>query len=1081
MTAIINGILKRRAVVVLITVLLFCLGAFAITQLQSELLPNIEFPYITVVTSYPGASANDVATQVSKPLEASIDSVQGIQSIRSTSNDGFSFILAEFDYGTNIKDVEQTINNNLRTVALPTGVGGPLQPQVSTINFGSQAVVTLGLNSKNGQADNAALVQLGNTATNQIEPALSGLSGVSSVQVIGDPVKQIQLTFDPAKLSAAKLSVNDVINALKNNNVSFPDGSADVNGQNVPVRTAFTFTSLDQIKNLPITPSSAAAGGNPLAVTPVKLSDVVNVQEVTTNANGISRTDGKPGVVVQIYKTQNGNTVNVSDEVAQKVSDLKKQFPDLNINTVYDQAGQIKSSIDGLVREGLLGALFAVLVIFLFLRNIRSTLVTAISIPTSIVVAFILLYWQGITLNIMTLGGLAIAVGRVVDDAIVVLENIFRHVQDGDPVPVAVRQGTREVATAITSSTITTIAVFLPLGLVGGITGEFFLPFALTVTFALLASLLVALTIIPTFASFFITRKSAGKHEGETWLQRIYTPVLKWSLSHRLLTLVIAAVLFFGSIFTAVATNIPLAFLPNSGDKFLQAAITLPPGTDQATVLKVTEQAETVIGQSSEVQQRQTTISGSGLFGSSQKAFGGGGGDGTILIKLNQNADENAVAATLRDKLKAVTPQGGNIAVSVVGGFSSSSISIIVQGPDSDKVRQGNDQILNAVKTVPNLVNLHSDVSQVVPQIVVTPDPAKSRGLASTLVVGAQLRSLLQGQTVTTVTFNDGTVRDIVLQANPLPGQSLNDYVNNLKSLPFYGQITLGQVANVSVEQAPVQVTRIDQQLAANISADVTTDDTGGVSRQISQKLSALQLPVGVTYSLAGVSQQQSQAFSGLLVAMAAAIALVYIVMVLVFGSLLEPFAILFSLPLALIGALGGLIVTHRALGLPSMIGLLMLIGIVVTNAIVLVDRVNQLRRQGMGRHEALILAGQNRVRPILMTAVATILALMPLALGFSEGTIIAAELGTVVIGGLLTSTLLTLVVVPVVYSLLEGAKGRITRRFGHKDDGGDHHDDTAGNTPDRVIAPARDLPEGEELVAVGGVADSGEHNFTAD
>ena len=270
-----------------------------------------------------------------------------------------------------------------------------------------------------------------------------------------------------------------------------------------------------------------------LAATSVKLGDVVNVQEITTNANGISRTDGKPGVVIQVYKTQDGNTITVSDGVNKKIADLQNQFSDINIRDIYDQAPQVKASVDGLVREGLLGAIFAVLVIFFFLRSVRSTLVTAISIPTSVVVAFILLYWQGITLNIMTLGGLAIAVGRVIDDAIVVLENIFRHVQDGDPVPVAVRQGTREVASAVTSSTITTVAVFLPLGFVGGITGTFFLPFALTVSFALLASLVVAFTIIPTFASFFITPKSVGKHKEETLLQKVYTPVLKWSLGHR--------------------------------------------------------------------------------------------------------------------------------------------------------------------------------------------------------------------------------------------------------------------------------------------------------------------------------------------------------------------------------------------------------------------------------------------------------------------------------------------------------------------------------------------------------------------
>jgi len=1065
MTTLINGLLKRRAVVVLITLLVLAFGIFSATQLQSELLPNIDFPYVTISTAYPGASADEVAQQVSKPLEAQISSVSGLKTLRSISNDSFSFVVAEFDYGTNIKQTVTDLNNNLRGVQLPNGLNGsPLQPNVGTINFSGQAIVTLGLNSKSGQQDDATLQKLGSIANDQVKPALTTVSGVSSIQVVGNAVKLITLTFEPVKISASGLSVTDITNALKNNNVSFPDGAANVNGLNVPVRTAYTFSSLDQIKNLPIVASAGFGGATAAQTAPKKLSDLVNVQEITTNANGISRTDGKPGVVIQVYKAQNGNTITVSDGVKSKVAELQKQLPDVNISNIYDQAPQIKSSVDGLVREGLLGALFAVLVIFFFLRSVRSTLVTAISIPTSILVAFILLYSQGITLNIMSLGGLAVAVGRVIDDAIVVLENIVRHVQAGDPVPVAVRQGTREVATAVTSSTITTVAVFLPLAFVGGITGQFFLPFALTVTFALLASLVVALVIIPTFASFFITTKSVGKQHKETTLQKVYTPILKWSLGHRFLTLLIAFLLFVGSIGLAIGTNIPLAFLANSGDKFLQTTINLAPGSDQATILKVTEQAEQVLAGQPQVTQRQTTISNNGLFGRSQRAFGNGGGDGSILVKLDSKADENAVANELRQKMKAVTPAGGSISVAVTGGFSGSSLSIIVQGPNADTVRQGSDAVLGAVKDVSNLANLRSDVSAVVPQIVVSPNLTKSGGRANTLVIGAQLRNLLQGQTISTVRFQDGQPRDIVIQATPIAGQSVEEYIKNLKTLPVLGPLTLDQVADISVIQSPVQVTRIDQQLAANITADITTDNTGGVSRDVTTKLNGLQLPAGVTYSLGGATQQQSNAFSGLLVAMGIAVALVYIVMVLVFGSLLEPFAILFSLPLALIGALGGLVVTHRALGLPAMIGMLMLIGIVVTNAIVLIDLVNQLRKQGMGRDEALILAGRNRARPILMTAVATILALLPLALGFSEGSIIAAELGTVVIGGLLTSTLLTLVVVPVVYSLLEGAKGRLIRR----------------NKPQQPDKNGT-LPEGQELVAIApaeaGLADGGERD----
>ncbi len=1025
--------MQRKAATVLISILLIFFGIFAASRLKSELLPNLDFPYISVSTAYPGASSDDVTNLVSVPVEGVVSQIPRIKSIRSTSLESFSLVFAEFEFGTDMRDVEQRLNTRLRSLNLPTGVNGlPVSPEVSNFNLSSQPITWVTVEGLKGQTSE----ELGKWSRDTAKPAFAKQTDVGNVQVLGDPAQVLTIRFRPQDLTTRGLSVNDVVNTLRANNLSFPAGTADIAGQTVPIRTAFTFSNPDEVGNLIIVPSATGAATG--QQTPARLRDVADVVVARTNGAGISRTNGKPGLLIQIYKTQTGNTVTVSDGVTKQIEELNKQFPDVKLQIVYDQALQVRASVDGLLKEGGLGALFAVLVIFLFLRNVRSTLVTAISIPTSMVVAFILLWTQGITLNIMTLGALAVAVGRVVDDAIVVLENIFRHVQRGEPVPLAVKRGTKEVAGAITSSTITTVAVFLPLGFVGGITGQFFLPFALTVSFALLASLVVALTIVPVFASFFINHKSAGQEHENTWLQRAYTPALKWSLKHRFLTLLAAFLLFVGSIASVGIFKVPLAFLPESGDKLLQVSITTAPGTDSATIVDVTNQVEKVLDdykQKNIITLYQTTISGDSTFARQQRAFSGGAGNVSVLVRLDKSKDTNDTAKDMRKAFQPIFPKGGSISVAPIGGFTSNTLSLVIQGPTSDSVRETSAKVLETLSPITTITNLKSDVSAVTPQIVITPDPTKNP-LANTALIGSQLRNLLQGQSGGTIRFTSGQQLDVIMILPPPTGASLDEYINNLKQLPVLGQTKLGDIARVEKIEGANQTTRINQALAATVTADITTEDTGTVSRTATDKVNALALPTGVTVSLAGAGQQQQEAFTGLGVAMLAAIALVYIVMVITFGSLLEPLAILFSLPLALIGALGALVITQRALGLPALIGMLMLIGIVVTNAIVLIDLVNQLRKEGVNRNDALIQAGRTRLRPILMTAVATILALMPLALGFSEGSIIAAELGTVVIGGLLTSTLLTLVVVPVVYSLLEGAKERLRRRL-HRGDGG--------------------------------------------
>jgi HAE1 family hydrophobic/amphiphilic exporter-1 len=669
----------------------------------------------------------------------------------------------------------------------------------------------------------------------------------------------------------------------------------------------------------------------------------------------------------------------------------------------------------------------------------------------------------GVSLNIMTLGGLAVAVGRVVDDAIVVLENIFRHHRArGEPIKQAVLDGTREVSSAITSSTLTTVAVFLPIGFVGGLVTQFFLPFSLTVTFALLASLGVALTVVPVLAYYLVPRvKHTPKAEAaavrDTWLQRIYTPILHSALRFRWVTLAIAALLFVGSM--ALVPLIPTGFLNAGSDKLLQVSLTPPPGATTERVLARALQAEKIVAAQPNVVHYDTTIAGSGdtFLNATASLLGRGLNSATITVLLEPQTDLAEANKALLADLQPLATDGYTVSVSQVGFGGGSRLQVVVSSEDPAALEAATTQITEAVKTVPDVVNVASDLSVARDQVNVVVDPSAAIATGSTTAqIAGEIRTILAGQSTIDPTLEETKIPTTVfVQVDP----------RTITSPAALGQLPVGtavrlplaQVAAISTVSAPASITRVDQQPAATVSGDILSQDTGGVSAEVQQKIDALNLPSTVSVKLAGITQQQSEGFSGLISAMGFSVLVVYVVMVLVFGSLLDPFIILFSLPLATIGAFLALLVTDRTLGISALIGLLMLIGIVVTNAIVFMDLVEQLRHKGLGIDAALMQAGRTRVRPILMTALATILALLPLGLGLNEGSIIASELATVVIGGLFTSTLLTLVVIPVVYSLAHGGKRRLERRFeGHSEE----DDASAESLPDEIQLeqPAPDL-----------------------
>lgn len=1023
---------NKRSVTVLITLAALLAGVFSWSQLKQELLPDIQFPYVVVITPMPGASAQDVATQVTEPVERSIGSVARLTHVNSSSVNSLSIVVASFTYGTDVKETKASVQANLQSLTLPSGAA----PSVMSLDINALPPITVAIQGT-GSTTQAAL---NTAAAGGIVPALQSLDGVSKVDITGATAQRVLIALDPVKLAESGVSIAQIQGVMQANNLILPAGSMPTGTVSIPVSAQHQIASTSEITNLTVGVKMPAAGSAVTIPTPVTIGDVATVSLVESNPTGYAQINGDPSLVISVSKTSDANTVDVVQKVKDKLAQLDNQNgATYSVTTIEDFSTFIIESRDSLVREGGLGALFAVLTIFIFLMSLRSTFVAAISIPVSIMAALTLMLVAGVTINIMTLGGLAVAVGRVVDDAIVVLENIYRHRGRGDTMREAVISGTREVASAITSSTLTTVAVFLPLGFVGGLVSQFFLPFALTVTFALLASLLCALTVVPVMASLFIDRIKLNPDEGvehhDSIVQRIYTPILRLALHNRRSRW---SVIGISAVLVVVAgllvPHIPTQFLNTGSEKYLQISVAPPSGTPSSAVLA---KAKTVVAQietNKEVNLVETTVPGdsdTGLSAIAAAFTGGAANSATIVTRLDKSVDLNAEQLKLNEQLSKLQSDGWTIQVAQQSMTGAGSIGVVVSGTDTTKVETATTEVVNALKALPDLLNVKSDLATATTEIQVDVDPNKAimAGL-STAQVQAEIHNALVGTQAGTVNLASGPA-DVYLQVA----------VKDLNSVPALSQLPVGaakvplaSIATVKQVDIQARISRVDQSPASTISADTTSKDTGGVSTEVQKVIDDLKASGklnGVTVTLSGVTEQMNEAFGGLFLSMAVAILLVYLVMVLVFNSLIDPLVIMFSLPLATIGAFPALFLTQRAIGVSALIGFLMLIGIVVTNAIVLLDLVEQHRRRGLPMYDALMQGGRTRVRPILMTAIATMLALMPLGLGLSEGEIIASELATVVIGGLFTSTFLTLIVVPVVYSLVEDAKVRVRQLFG--------------------------------------------------
>ena len=1067
--------LANRSLIALVSIAIVGFGFISTTSLKQELIPSLELPGAFITTAYPGASPEIVEREVTKPIEEAIAGTDGLDKTTSTSSNGFSMVQADFTYGTDIaravQNVQQSVNR-LRA-QLPNDV----DPAVQAGSFNDFPVVLLAVSS------DASEQELAQRLDERVVPELEKIADVREVDVTGTREDQISVTVDDARLARAGVSRQSIVGALQANGVSIPGGQLKSGESTVSIDVGSPFTSVQAIRDLPLVPTAGAGTGSggaqggspggadpgagagqgaeqpaegvpaegasapggtgqaapaaPAPPAPVKLSDVATVRSELAETTSLTRTDGRATLGISVTKTTDGNTVSVSNAVQDKLADLSEAVgAGASVTVVFDQAPFIEESIEGLTTEGTIGLLFAVLVILLFLLSLRSTLVTALSIPFSLLVAMIGLYTGGYSLNILTLGALTVAVGRVVDDSIVVLENIKRHLAYGEEKQQAIINGVREVAGAVTALTITTVGVFLPIAFVGGQVGELFRPFGVTVTIALLASLLVSLTIIPVLAYWFLrrpvmapgdeerVRAEAVEKERRNPLQRAYVPIIRWTTRHRVVTILAGILVFVGTI--AATPLLKTNFLDDSGNNTLTVNQVLPVSSSLARTDEAAKKVEAVLARVDGVESYQTTV-GSAEFGGFSS--GSGANESTVWVTIEDGVDKAALTTDLRRALDQLDDAGTLTIQGQQSGFGSSNLEVIVTAPTNAVLKDAAGIVEKAVRGVPGTTDVTNNLASDLPTVKVDVDrAAAARSGLSDAQIGQAVRQAFEGEQAGTVLV-DSAPRDIMLYAGKEPTNLAQLRALRVET-PLGTTVRLDDVADVSRVSRPAQLTRIDGERSATVSATPTASDVGKVTTDLQAELDTLDLPGGASYRLGGVSADQTEAFGQLGLALLAAIAIVFVVMVAAFRSIVQPLILLVSVPFAATGALGMLLLTDTALGVPALIGLLMLVGIVVTNAIVLIDLINQYRRQGMPVRDAVIEGGRRRLRPILMTALATICALVPMSLGLTGGGVfISQPLALVVIGGLVSSTLLTLILVPALYTIVEGFKERRTQR----------------------------------------------------
>jgi len=1013
---------KRPVTIIMMMLIVLVLGGISLSRLTVDLMPQIKFPNVSVVTTYSGVAPEEIEKSLTRPLESAVRNVPGIKNVTSSSVEGASLITAEFPWGTNLDEASAAIRDRIGMVKkyLPDGIDEPL---VLKIDISQIPVLFLSLSGPQN------ISELKRMADDEIVPKLERVDGVASTTVSGGRDREVQVYVNKSQLLAYGLTLDQVIARIRYENLNLSAGTLTGPEQEFAIRGIGEFKNLEELRGLVV--------GVKNGVT-VYLRDFARIEDALADETSVSRINSRPGLTIIITKTTDANTVQVAQRLLKLIPALNRDLPEgAKISVVFNMSEMISDSINGLKRSALEGALLAILIIFLFLLSFRPTIIVSLSIPLSLLLAFVGMYFNKMTINIMTLGGLVIALGRLVDDSIVVMENIFRHLRLGKSAAQAAIDGAAEVSTAVISSTLVTVVVFLPIVFATGIAGQLFTAFGATVFFSLIASLFVAFTVVPMFSSQIYRVGRSMREEKDRGVypavREFYGRVLSWSLKHKGVILggALAILIFTGALFVKVGKE----FMPSTNMGMYSFTVSLPRGSSLPATSAVMERLEarflvlpdvdnvtSIIGTSSNAAQMAAS---SGMRGSSDVQF---------MVRMSRTkkrvTTDRKVNAIIREEAK-LNPNVKFVEMAMASRMfgGAQPVEIKIFGDDLARLKSIAEDIKGQISAVPGLKDISSSVEEGMPELTFTFDRERvARYGLSAAQISNTVANEVKGQ-VASIYREAGREINVRVRLQPSDRRTLDD----IKDLPIATMagfsVPLRDVAQVNYSEGPSMIQRENAKRVVQVTADIAGGNLNTITIAVARILKRYQMPQGYFYDFGGEFKNMRETFSSLAFVLLLALLLIYMILASLYESLIHPLTIMVSIPFAFTGAIAALFITGTTLSTTSFIGLIMLVGIVSTNAIVLIDFVLKNRQRGMNRHDALVDAGKVRLRPILMTAIATLFAMLPLAMGSSEGLNMQRPMGIAVVGGLFTSTFLTLVVVPCLYEIFDSIGVRLSRK----------------------------------------------------
>jgi HAE1 family hydrophobic/amphiphilic exporter-1 len=1018
----------------MVTLVGILLGVVAFMNIPVDLMPETEYPTLTVGVQYPGVGPQEMENLIARPLEQTLSSTPGVEEITSSASEGSASVRVSFTYGMDLDEAANEVRTRVdrRRGSLPEDSDPPVLYKFDVSQFPIMFLTAA--------SDKYDAKELRYFVEKNLQYRLERVPGVAEIRVRGGLRREIQVALDLKKIRSLNLSLNQIVNTLRAENLNLPVGPVTEGKYELLVRTQGEFKNLEQIRNVVV----ASRGG-----VPIYLKEVATVEDGNEDVRGMVSQDGVPAVRIFINKQSGSNTVEVADGVKKEMAAITKDYPDLKMETTLDSSEFIKASINNVKDSAIQGAGLAVIVLLFFLRNFLSTMVIGVAIPIAVISTFALMYFYGFTLNIVSFGGLALGIGMLVDNSIVVLENIYRHMEMGKTRLQASLDGTKEVASAIVSSTLTTLAVFVPVIFTQGISAQTFKQLAVVVSFSLAASLLVALTLVPMLSSKMLSSSHHLQQKqnfmGALYrfvgvipdtLSRIYAGMLRWALGNKTLVIVTTVVLFAGSMW--VGRTLGFELQPELDEGELGVDVELEPGTKVAETDEIMQRLREVIVKN--VPEVKNILIESGSDGG---GFRGGGGQNrgemriTLVSKEERKRSAQQILGDIRPKLQ-VAP-GLRINASMRGSFlnrlsrgfgGGDRLAVEIRGYDLDVLNDLGTRVLEAMSRTKGAVGARIAVPPGNPEMVIRVDRAKASSLGLNVADVAQTMETAIGGRQASMFRQDGDEFNILVRLQESDRLDLAQVSQIPLTTPAGLVIPAGAVVQLQRREGPSQIQRKNQQRILTVSAQLQDRDLGSTVRDLDAELRKIDLPDGYSFNFGSEYEEQEEAFTQMLLAALLAITLVYMVMAAQFESLRDPFIILFSIPVSIVGVVAILKLTNTTITINALLGMIILVGIVVNNAIILIDYANQLRREhGMELYEAVVHAGQDRLRPILMTTATTVLGLLPMALGVGEGAELQAPLARVVIGGLTTSTLITLILIPVLYFIAEAIDERVKSR----------------------------------------------------